>query len=65
MLTGGERKKTPPHPLDLMLGDRKCDLGVGWAYGARSFTANPDIGIAGEISKMIDEEHEGIDFKPV
>ena len=58
-------KKLPPHPLDLMLGDRKCDLGVAWAYGARSFRANPAIGIAGEISKMIDEEHEGIDFKPV
>ena len=48
-----------------MLGDRRCDLGAAWAYGARSFRANPEIGIAGEISKMIDEEHEGIDFKPV
>jgi D-glycero-D-manno-heptose 1,7-bisphosphate phosphatase len=58
-------KIQPPHRLDLMLGDRKCDLGVAWAYGARSFRANPEIGIAEQISKMIDEENEGIAFNPV
>jgi len=58
-------KTNPPHRLDLMLGDRKCDLGVAWAYGARSFRANPDIGIAGQINEMIDEGNEGITFNPV
>ena len=58
-------KVQPPHRLDLMLGDRKCDLGAAWAYGARSFRVNPHIGIAEQISKMIDEEDEGIAFNPV
>ena len=58
-------KTESPHRLDLMLGDRKCDLGVAWAYGARSFRANPDIGIAGQINEMIDEGNEGITFNPV
>ena len=58
-------KARPPHPLDLMIGDRKCDLGVAWAYGARSFRANPEVGIAEQINRMIDEEDEGIAFKPV
>ncbi|MCS5532844.1 MAG: HAD-IIIA family hydrolase [Candidatus Poseidoniaceae archaeon] len=58
-------KTNPPHRLDLMLGDRKCDLGVAWAYGARSFRANPEVGIVEQISRMVDEEDEGISFKPV
>ena len=58
-------KIQPPHRLDLMIGDRKCDLGVAWAYGARSFRANPDIGIAGQINEMIDQGNEGVTFNPV
>ena len=58
-------KAQPPHPLDLMLGDRKCDLGVAWAYGARSFRANPEVGIVGQINRMVDEEDEGMELKPV
>jgi D-glycero-D-manno-heptose 1,7-bisphosphate phosphatase len=58
-------KTESPHRLDLMLGDRKCDLGVAWAYGARIFRANPDIGIAGQINEMIDEGNEGVTFNPV
>ena len=60
----GEKAQSP-HRLDLMLGDRRCDLGVAWAYGARIFKANPDMGIVGQINEMIDEEHEGIAFNPV
>lgn len=60
----GEKAK-PPHTLDLMLGDRKCDLGVAWAYGARSFRANPQIGIVGQIYRLLDHADEGIAFEPV
>ena len=48
-----------------MIGDRKCDLGVAWAYGARSFRANPEKGIVGQINELIDEGNEGISFNPV
>jgi len=58
-------KIQPPHRLDLMIGDRKCDLGVAWAYGARSFRANPEKGIVGQINELIDEGNEGISFNPV
>ena len=58
-------KIQPPHRLDLMIGDRKCDLGVAWAYGARSFRANPEKGIVGQINALIDEGNEGISFNPV
>ena len=30
-------KPTPPHALDLMVGDRRSDMGAGWAFGARLF----------------------------
>lgn len=38
-------KPHPPHSLDIMVGDRRSDMGAGWAYGARLFRVPADKGL--------------------
>ena len=39
-------KPLPINQLDFIVGDRKSDLGAGWARGIRLFKVNPNIGLA-------------------
>ena len=57
-------KPEPFHPLDLMVGDRKSDMGAGWAVGARLFKVDENIGISQVIERIIADE-EGDEFNPV
>ena len=57
-------KPTPIHPLDLMIGDRNSDMGAGWAVGARLFQVDENVGIAGVIDRIIDND-DGDEFSPV
>ena len=52
------------HPLDLMIGDRDSDMGAGWAVGARLFQVDENVGIAGVIDRIIDND-DGDEFSPV
>ena len=38
-------KPSPPHPGDLMVGDRRSDMAAGWAYGARLHRVPADKGL--------------------
>jgi D-glycero-D-manno-heptose 1,7-bisphosphate phosphatase len=57
-------KPNPIHPLDLMVGDRKSDIGAGWAIGARLFKVNADNGLS-EVIERINAGEDGDAFKPV
>lgn len=57
-------KPKPIHRLDLMVGDRKSDMGAGWAIGARLFQVNENLGIASVIDRIISSDL-GDDFNPV
>ena len=60
------REKPPAtNPLDLIIGDRKSDLGAGWARGVRLFKVNQHIGINQVIHRVINTNDEGDDFQPV
>tara|TARA_B100001250_G_scaffold283780_1_gene245841 strand:- start:227 stop:826 length:600 start_codon:yes stop_codon:yes gene_type:complete len=58
------QKPKPIHPLDLMVGDRKSDMGAGWAVGARLFQVGEDLGITSVIERIIQDD-EGDEFNPV
>ena len=47
-----------------MVGDRKSDMGAGWAVGARLFQVNENLGIASVIDRIISNDL-GDDFNPV
>lgn len=57
-------KPVPFHPLDLMVGDRRSDMGSGWAYGARLFRVSAHEGIHGAGSRFLDETDNGDAFQP-
>ena len=57
-------KPKPIHPLDLMVGDRKSDMGAGWAVGARLFQVEEDVGITSVIERIIQDD-AGDEFNPV
>ena len=57
-------KPQPIHPLDLMVGDRKSDMGAGWAVGARLFKVDENIGISQVIERIIAND-DGDEFSPV
>ena len=59
-----DNKPKPIHQLDLMVGDRKSDMGAGWAVGARLFQVNENLGIASVIDRIISNDL-GDDFNPV
>ena len=57
-------KPSPPHPLDLMVGDRRSDMGAGWAFGARLFRVPAALGLSYLGDRWTDELDSGDAFKP-
>ena len=53
------------HELDLIVGDRKSDLGAGWGFGARLFKVSSDIGIVEVEQRLLDPQDNGDFFQPV
>ena len=53
-----------PNPLDAMVGDRRSDMGAGWAYGARLFRVNGRIGVDQVVQRVLNESDGGDDFQP-
>ena len=41
--------------FDFIVGDRKSDLGAGWARGIRLFKVNPNIGLVQVIDRILDD----------
>ena len=58
-------KPLPLNQLDFIVGDRKSDLGAGWAKGIRLFKVNPNIGLAQVINRVVDFTDDGDIFQPV
>ena len=58
-------KPSPVNNLDFIVGDRKSDLGAGWARGIRLFKVNHSVGIAEVIDRLLDTSDEGDIFQPV
>lgn len=59
-----DRKPKPQHALDVMVGDRRSDLGAGWAVGARLFQTNNRSGLIDVIEDIITGK-DGVEFNPV
>jgi len=53
-----------PHPTDVMVGDRRSDMGAGWAYGARLFRVSGRVGLVEVIERIIDADDVGDAFQP-
>ena len=60
----GGASPSAPHPLDLMVGDRRSDMGAGWAFGARLFRVLAAVGLQAVGSRLIDEDDPGDGFQP-
>ena len=58
-------KPLPLNQLDFIVGDRKSDLGAGWARGIRLFKVNPNIGLSQVINRVVDFTDDGDIFQPV
>ena len=58
-------KPLPLNQLDFIVGDRKSDLGAGWARGIRLFKVSPNIGLAQVINRVVDFTDDGDIFLPV
>ena len=58
-------KPTPINEFDFIVGDRKSDLGAGWARGIRLFKVNPNIGLVQVIDRILDDTDFGDCFQPV
>lgn len=54
----------PPHPLDLMVGDRRSDMGAGWAFGARLFRVHAAVGLVAVGQRLTNEQDPGDGFQP-
>ena len=52
-------KPRPPHPLDAMVGDRRSDMGAGWAVGARLFHVSAHLGVSSVVNRVVDEQDVG------
>ena len=52
------------HPLDIMVGDRRSDMGAGWAFGARLYRVHADVGLQAIGTRWMDEEDRGDAFRP-
>ena len=51
--------------LDAMIGDRKSDMGAGWAVGARTFEVSDRLGLPQVIDRILNDEDEGDDYDPM
>ena len=58
-------KPEPWNPLDAMVGDRKSDMGAGWAVGARTFEVSERLGLPQVIDRILDENDEGDFYDPM
>ena len=59
------QKPKPWHPLDAMIGDRKSDMGAGWAIGARTFEVSDKLGLPQVIDRVLDAEDPGDYYDPM
>jgi len=57
-------KPKPHHSLDLMVGDRRSDLGAGWATGVRLFKVAQHLGLSQRHEDVLNVAHSGDDFQP-
>lgn len=57
-------KPTTSNHLDAMVGDRRSDMGAGWAYGARLFRVNAHLGLVSAVARIVDVTDPGDDFQP-
>lgn len=57
-------KPQSPHPLDLMVGDRRSDMGAGWAFGARLYRVPAALGLSFISDRWVDESDLGDTFQP-
>ena len=57
-------KPRPSHPLDAMVGDRRSDMGAGWAVGARLFHVSAHLGVSSVVNRVVDEQDDGDFFEP-
>ena len=53
------------HPLDAMIGDRKSDMGAGWAVGARTFEVSDRLGLPQVIERVLDDDDDGDFYDPM
>jgi len=53
------------HVLDAMIGDRKSDMGAGWAVGARTFEVSDKLGLPQVVNRVLDDEDEGDFYDPM
>ncbi|MGB2268262.1 MAG: HAD-IIIA family hydrolase [Candidatus Poseidoniaceae archaeon] len=58
-------KPKPWHQLDAMIGDRKSDMGAGWAVGARTFEVSDRLGLPQVIERVLDDSDQGDDYDPM
>jgi histidinol-phosphate phosphatase family protein len=58
-------KPKPVNALDIMVGDRKSDLGAGWGFGTRLFKVRADIGIVEVKDRLLNPLDSGDVFQPV
>ena len=58
-------KPLPNNPVDCMVGDRKSDMGAGWASGLRLFQVPDDVGLASHLTRILDLSDAGDSFNPV
>ncbi len=42
-----------------MAGDRDADMGAAWNHGIRAFRIDPEVGIAGSITRLLDDNDRG------
>ena len=53
------------NPLDAMVGDRKSDMGAGWAVGARTFEVSSQYGLPQVIDRVLDHSDSGDEYDPM
>ena len=51
--------------LDAMIGDRKSDMGAGWAVGARTFEVSSQHGLPQVIERVLDASDSGDEYDPM
>ena len=58
-------KPEPWHDLDAMIGDRKSDMGAGWAVGARTFEVTEQLVLPQVIERVLNDEDKGDFYDPM
>ena len=47
-----------------MVGDRRSDMGAGWAVGARLFRVSAHLGLSSVVGRVVNPDDEGDPFEP-